>query len=70
MWSQDSFINRHFFRAKGWLSTEDLVVDRRPAFACSGVRLKPGGKAESMDPTFGPGPKGRKDISSCGMYNL
>lgn len=37
---QQTFLQSQL-RAKGWLSTADLAVDRRPAFACIGVRLKP-----------------------------
>lgn len=39
---QQTFLQSQL-RAKGWLNTADLAVDRRPAFACIGVRLKPEG---------------------------
>lgn len=70
MRSQDSFINiflQHPLRAKGWLSTEDLAVDRQTCFCLS---LKPGAKAGSADLTSGPLTKGREDSSSHGMCHL
>lgn len=58
---QQTFLQRQL-HARAWLSTEDLAVDRRSAFAHTGIRLKPGGKAGSMDLTLSPGPKGREDF--------